>query len=44
MLKAAGVGVAVSNATDITKEAADEILEYSCFEDGVGRYLLEKLL
>ena len=44
MLNTAGIGVAVSNATDITKMAADKISEYSCFEDGVGHYLLEHIL
>lgn len=44
MLKAAGTGVAVSNATDVTKKAADKVSEYSCFEDGVGHYLLDHIL
>lgn len=44
MLNIAGIGVAVSNATDITKMAADKISEYSCFEDGVGHYLLDHVL
>lgn len=44
MLKVAGRSVAVANATDITKKAADVILTYSCFEDGVGHYLLDNNL
>lgn len=44
MLKVAGKSVVVKNATDITKKEADVILEYSCFEDGVGHYLLDNNL
>lgn len=44
MLKKAGKAVVVSNATDITKKEADVILKYSCFEDGVGHYLLDNNL
>lgn len=42
MLKFAGTGVAMSNASDIVKEAADE-LTLSNNESGVGIYLTEKL-
>ena len=39
MLKEAGWGVCLLNGSDITKSMADVITEYSCTEDGMGRYL-----
>ena len=43
MLKASGEGVAVSNARDAVKAAADLTLEWSNNEDGVARHC-ERLL
>lgn len=39
MLRAAGYGVAMSNAKAITKDGADHVLEWSNDEDGVARFL-----
>jgi len=41
MLEAAGVGIAVSNAMDCTKLAADYVCEYSCDEDAVYHIVKE---
>mmetsp|Transcript_68286 Transcript_68286/g.119023 ORF Transcript_68286/g.119023 Transcript_68286/m.119023 type:complete len:307 (-) Transcript_68286:61-981(-) len=43
MLRAAGYGVAMSNAKRVTKDGADHVLEWSNDEDGVAQFL-EKLL
>ena len=42
MLKVAGLGVAVSNAREVVKQAADYVCE-SCDDDGVGR-TIEKII
>lgn len=39
LLKEAGWGVCMINGSADTKAAADDITDYSVFEDGVGRYL-----
>ena len=39
MLKEAGWGVCLLNGSDISKSMADDITEYPCTEDGMGRYL-----
>eukprot|EP00658_Telonema_sp_P-2_P012460 TRINITY_DN14741_c0_g1_i4.p1 TRINITY_DN14741_c0_g1~~TRINITY_DN14741_c0_g1_i4.p1 ORF type:complete len:376 (+),score=89.81 TRINITY_DN14741_c0_g1_i4:178-1305(+) len=44
MLTLAGTGVAMANAKPKTKAAADLVLEWSNDEDGVAKYLGEKLL
>lgn len=41
MLEMAGYGVAVANALEPVKAAADEITEYEAYQDGVGRYLYD---
>ena len=42
MLEAAGLGIAMENAADLTKAAADAIAP-SCDDDGVARFLEEQL-
>lgn len=44
MLKEAGLGVAMKNASAVAKEAADVILDYTNDEDGIGHYILETVL
>ena len=44
MLREAGWGVCLVNGSDITKSMADAITEYSCTEDGMGRYLMKYVL
>lgn len=44
LLKEAGWGVALCNGSEKTKAAADAVTEYSCDEDGMGRYLEEHWL
>ena len=39
MLENCGRGVAMKNASEIAKDAADDITEYTCNEEGVRRYL-----
>ena len=39
LLKEAGWGVCLLNGSDITKSMADTVTEYTCTEDGMGRYL-----
>lgn len=43
MLQMAGKGVAVKNALEPVKKIADEVTAYTAGEDGVGRYLLDRL-
>ena len=42
LVKEAGWGVCLLNGSDLTKANADDITDYPCTEDGMGRYL-EKL-
>lgn len=44
MLKAAGWSVCLKNGMDDVKAVSDDITEYSCDEDGVGRYLWKNIL
>ena len=44
MLKKAGFGVAMKNAVPQAKDGADLVLQWSNEEDGVARFLEEKLL
>ena len=44
MLKEAGWGVCLLNGSDITKANADAVTEYSCTEDGMGKYLEKYIL
>lgn len=44
MLKEAGWGVCLLNGSDISKSMADDITEYPCTEDGMGRYLEKHVL
>ena len=39
LLKEAGWGVCLLNGSDYTKSIADAVTEYTCSEDGLGRYL-----
>jgi len=39
MIKAAGLGIAVANAVDEIKSAADLVLEYDNNNDAVGRFI-----
>ena len=39
LLKEAGWGVCLSNGSDAAKAMADDVTEYPCTEDGMGRYL-----
>ncbi len=39
MLKAAGWGVCMKNGSNDTKAIADDITDFTCDEDGLGRYL-----
>ena len=41
MLKESGWGVCLRNGSDYAKSLADDITEYTCEEDGVGRYLFD---
>ena len=42
-IKGAGLGIAVSNATDDVKEIADVVLEQSCNDDAVA-YVIDKYI
>lgn len=44
MLKASGWSVCLKNGMDDVKAIADDITEYPCDEDGVGRYLQKHIL
>lgn len=44
MLKEAGWGVCLQNGSDISKSMADDVTEYPCTEDGMGRYLEKWIL
>ncbi|MCD8332607.1 MAG: HAD hydrolase family protein [Clostridiales bacterium] len=44
MLQAAGIGVALKNATETCKESADCVTEYTADEDGVAKFLEETVL
>lgn len=44
MLTQSGKGVCLKNGTDSTKIICDDITEYGCLEDGVGRYLSAKVI
>ena len=44
MLKEAGWGVCLENGSDISKSMADDVTEYPCTEDGMGRYLEQHVL
>ena len=44
LLKEAGWGVCLKNGSEATKAVADEITEYSCTEDGMGRYIYQHIL
>jgi len=39
MIERAGLGVAVANASEDIKGVADMVLDYSCDEDGVGKFI-----
>lgn len=39
LLKTAGWGVAMKNGSEVTKQMADAITEYTVEEDGLGRYI-----
>ena len=43
MIEMCGLGVAMKNAEEAVKDAADEVTEYTNDEDGAARYLLKKL-
>lgn len=42
MLRAAGLGVAVRNASRVCKEGAGAVCQYSCDEDAVGHIITDK--
>lgn len=44
MLEMAGHGICMKNGLDNVKAIADEITEYTCEEDGFGRFVFEHLL
>ena len=44
MLINSGKGICLKNGTPSTKEISDEITDYDCLEDGVGRYLMDKVI
>lgn len=44
MLEVAGLGVCLKNGLESTKAYADVVMEYTCEEDGVGRYLFDTIL
>lgn len=44
MIKVAGHGIVMKNGLDNVKAVADEITEYTCAEDGFGRYIFDHLL
>lgn len=41
MVHTAGWGVCLQNGSEKTKKSANAITEYPCWEDGVGRYLMD---
>ncbi len=43
MIEMCGLGVAMKNAEEAVKDAADEVTEYTNDEDGAARYLLKKI-
>lgn len=44
MLEVAGLGVCLKNGLESTKAYADVVMDYTCEEDGVGRYLFDTIL
>ena len=44
LVKEAGWGVVMANGADATKALGDEVTEFPASEDGMGRYLFEKVL
>ena len=44
MLKLAGHSVCLKNGSDSTKELCDDVTDYVCLEDGVGHYLMDKVI
>ncbi|MDO4413499.1 MAG: HAD-IIB family hydrolase [Erysipelotrichaceae bacterium] len=42
LMRECGIGIAMANGSETMKKAADEVTEYSCDEDGAGRFLFEK--
>lgn len=44
MLQVAGLGVCLQNGIPSTKAVADVVMDYTCAEDGVGRYLYDTIL
>lgn len=44
MIKIAGLGIAMKNALETVKAAADTVTEHSCMEDGVAEIIQEYLL
>lgn len=43
MIEGAGLGIAVANAVDVVKEAADVVLKQSCNDDAIA-YVIEKYI
>lgn len=41
LMRECGIGIALANGSDATKAAADFVTEYTCDEDGAGRFLFE---
>ena len=44
LFKYAGLSICLKNGSDATKAAADAVTDYTVNEDGLGRYLCEKVL
>lgn len=44
LVRDAGWGVCLLNGSDVTKQAADEITEYTCTDGGIGHYLYDHFL
>lgn len=44
MLKSSGKGICLKNGTASTKALCDDVTEYNCLEDGVGKYLMDKVI
>lgn len=44
LVKEAGWGVCMANGADVTKSLADDVTEFGVQEDGMGKYIFEKIL
>ena len=44
LVKEAGWGVVLANGAEATKALGDDVTEFPCAEDGMGKYIFEKIL